>query len=584
MNSLISMCFLFFILLLVGIDGFAPEFYQDSMQLDPSFKVYWNADLSESQLYLAFEVSTLGWIGFGLGEPDSGSMPGSDIVLISWESEAGQATLLDTYAMGFNRPLTDQCQSWNLISAEQVGSISIVEVSRPFDTQDAQDRVILPGFNRVIFAYGANTNLQVSYHRNRRGATQIAFFPNPNAPPMDDSSSTLIAEYLISNYNIPPQKTTYTCQSFPIPFSPGSPDAHVIRIDPIVNSKYAHHLLVYLCSNISATSYVNTYVTPSQCYSPLGNPAADCRGLLFEWAVGSQSLYLPEQAGYRIGYSPNAAQFLVLEMHYDNPVLLSSEYDISGFRIHYTTHLRQYDAGTLVIGDPLVSFSPIPPGISINPYQASCPSECTSKWNHGINVFADSLHMHSIGKMMWTTQYRDNELLRTTNRVEFFDFSFQQHSEVNYTILPGDLLNVHCVFDSTSRADTTRFASASSDEMCMNFLSYYPVLEANNMQNFELCGILTARKTGLANNISVCGSVAGLKDGSAFAMVNNPVLDDLSEGIQINFGKSPKACSALIHPTLADGNNTNSDTAGSRGKEIGLIVGGAVGRDRKSVV
>lgn len=47
--------------------------------------------------------------------------------------------------------------------------------------------------------------------------------------------------------------------------------------------------------------------------------------------------------------------------------------DWSGIRIHYTTTLRKYDAGLITLGDPLVSFEPIPPGV-IAEYEAECPS------------------------------------------------------------------------------------------------------------------------------------------------------------------------------------------------------------------
>ena len=66
--------------------------------------------------------------------------------------------------------------------------------------------------------------------------------------------------------------------------------------------------------------------------------------------------------GYRIGSSPTATKYVVLEIHYDNPEFIEGLVDDSGVRIYYTPQLRQYDAGTIMLGDIYPSFLPIEAG------------------------------------------------------------------------------------------------------------------------------------------------------------------------------------------------------------------------------
>ena len=56
-------------------------------QQEQYYGLHWNFTRSTERIYFAVNVSTTGWVGFGLS-PD-GQMPGSDVV-IGWVSNAGQ--------------------------------------------------------------------------------------------------------------------------------------------------------------------------------------------------------------------------------------------------------------------------------------------------------------------------------------------------------------------------------------------------------------------------------------------------------------------------------------------------------------
>ena len=83
--------------------------------------------------------------------------------------------------------------------------------------------------------------------------------------------------------------------------------------------------------------------------------------------------------------------------------------------------------------------------------------------------------MHEIGSRMWTNWYdKDGNYKGYTNRIDFYDFSFQQMTKKNFVIHPGDRFNIHCVYNSLDRENYTNFDLGSEDEMCIEFIAYYP--------------------------------------------------------------------------------------------------------------
>ena len=52
------------------------------------YSLHWNFTRSTEAIYFAVNVSTTGWVGFGLSP--NGQMPGSDVV-IGWVSDQGNA-------------------------------------------------------------------------------------------------------------------------------------------------------------------------------------------------------------------------------------------------------------------------------------------------------------------------------------------------------------------------------------------------------------------------------------------------------------------------------------------------------------
>ncbi|KFM62884.1 DBH-like monooxygenase protein 1, partial [Stegodyphus mimosarum] len=100
-----------------------------------------------------------------------------------------------------------------------------------------------------------------------------------------------------------------------------------------------------------------------QCHRPnMPDAMKKCEGVFLAWAVGGEDLVLPEHVGLPLDPSPS--KYYMLEIHYDNPFHKEGIVDQSGFRIYYTPELREYDAGSLMIGSTISARMLIPPGRS----------------------------------------------------------------------------------------------------------------------------------------------------------------------------------------------------------------------------
>ena len=82
----------------------------------------------------------------------------------------------------------------------------------------------------------------------------------------------------------------------------------------------------------------------------------------------------------------SSLQYVVLQIHYNNPEMKSGYVDSSGIRIWHTPTLRQYDAGLISIGTTVNPYGQfIPPGIDYTKNSGFCRSDCTSAGIQGTN-------------------------------------------------------------------------------------------------------------------------------------------------------------------------------------------------------
>ncbi len=97
--------------------SFSPSKYPNTAVLSPYYTIFWS--INENTFHLAIQAQTTGWVGFGLGEPTSGSMPGADILVGFVESSSGKTTISDRFSLDYVEPAIDICQDWKLISGTE---------------------------------------------------------------------------------------------------------------------------------------------------------------------------------------------------------------------------------------------------------------------------------------------------------------------------------------------------------------------------------------------------------------------------------------------------------------------------------
>jgi hypothetical protein len=535
-----------FILLAVlpSIFGFDPSQYTNKKQLAEQYTVHWKAVQSTQQIYIALEVSALGWIGFGIGELSSGSMPGADVAIIQKNITTGEYGIQDRYTTAFAEPLMDDCpySDWILVSAEVNNGKTYVELSRHFIARDNQDRTLVAGDNAIIIAWGDNNAKTLGYHGSNRVATTLCFWgcPIERISPLPNSQ-TLVA--LMPNITIPAEETTYMCYSMPFS-TPKDTDAHVVQLKFIGDPRstpFVHHMLLHLCQDYETVdglrSIPTIYSSPDVCVGrnhpqPLGYPGCT---VLYTWARGGRPMNLPHEAGFRIKSTNKSSYYFVLDMHYNNPKKVSGVSDASGIELLITTDLRKHDASTLTVGDGGTRLPNIPAGVPDHHVEMTCPSECTQHFDHDIKVFGDYFHMHEIGRSGWSWIHREGQEPIPLSRVEYYAFANQHGTPVDVTLKRGDRINTHCVWDSSRRSEPTRISIASTDEMCIEFLTYYPALP-----NFPLCSYM---RTNTLPNTTYCGRT--LLD------VPNPSIRDPPGGLARLFGTADMSYCESSAATIA---------------------------------
>ncbi|KAK3267095.1 hypothetical protein CYMTET_24326 [Cymbomonas tetramitiformis] len=421
--------------------------------------MYWN--VAGDAFELALRVRTSGWIGFGIAEPGGGGMKGADIVTGFVDAE-GVGKINDMYAINNGQPYPDSCENWELIRAEKIGDTTTIELKRLLNTGDSQDRAVdteLGKPTKIIYSWGPLNNGKIAYHAANRftkriyfggGDDQVEILEGIKSDPYTASFS------MLNNYTVSPTTTVYQAKCFDLP---EVDDVHAIALEHFIQestAEFVHH-------------FVLEGYHKSNCNSRLQRP-------IWAWAPGTQHLILPTKAGFRIGPTGNGFRSFRLETHYNNPSLKYNLVDKSGVVMHYTTELREHDAGMFQLGDPSVglSFQSLPEGSS--KYEFECPSACTQSWSHDITVFSTLLHMHSHGVKMLTEQYnKEGAKLRTTANIDWYDPEIQD----NIFLLPfkvnrGDSFKTTCFYETPD--NLTMFGPNSEDEMCIDFMYYYPIL------------------------------------------------------------------------------------------------------------
>ena len=383
----------------------------------------------------------------------------------------------------------------------------IVHVRRLLDTGDNQDWTFVNDsleqqmpVSRIMCAWGGgssdndndadtttSSSSSVSYHGPNQVATgAVRFWQQPNHHDNDNDNDDAIAttttttttattsssslsfdvqmqdydSFFIaaSNYNIPAQETEYAFICFSandlrrqgVDLEAG---VTVVGFQPVLDqAAHVHHLAIL------ASPRENNSNNNDRCRT------SDYREITYTWAAGEPPLALPENVGLTVGGNGGYRSFM-LEVHYDNPRLVSGLQDSSGVLYYYTTKPRQHRMGIFAMGDAWIQLE----GQSVGrgntvAHRFDCPASCSSlALQEPVTVLREYHHMHESGISMWSQLLRDGEVVRT-GKTEYFDYTQQGEQVVQkepFTVLPGDAFQIQCTYSNPK--EDRRFGLSSRE-------------------------------------------------------------------------------------------------------------------------
>lgn len=452
-------------------DVFLESDYEHTIEIHSDYKLLWS--IVDDDIRLAMRCKTTGWIAFGIGEPSSGSMNGADMVVANVDDE-GKVHVSDRYAVDFVKPEEDESSDWTATGGWESNGYTTVAITRKLNTGDAFDRALVnDGFeDKVMVAWGSGDTF--AYHGANRYIGRIDFF---NANQGNEYEAVLtelqradtgLATWNITNddYEIPEKRTTYRNVCFKIP-----EDMYVVSILDILppeTKEFVHHFTV------------ETF-----------RESDDCSQDMFDQMVvyaGPGHFFLPKDVAIFFGAGIGGVRSINLQTHYDNPKGINGIKCNSGVTFVYSKTPRQYEAGILQLGDPLIVMNgqALPRGKSR--YSFECGGDCSAHWNQPeIKVFAQLLHMHQFGSSMTTEVFHGEKIIKRTS-TEFYSFTNMDTNKFEpYTIQKGDSFRTTCDYDTKGQEAT--FGLGSDQEMCIDFVYYYPRIPSADVGAY--CGMWT---------------------------------------------------------------------------------------------
>ncbi|CAI5932481.1 unnamed protein product [Closterium sp. NIES-64] len=122
----------------------------------------------------------------------------------------------------------------------------------------------------------------------------------------------------------------------------------------------------------------------------------------------------------------------------------------------------------------------IPPTMPSWTQVSTCASQCTSDvfQNESVKIIGSFLHLHSLGRQLYTDVFRKGSKVATISRQDYYDGASQQTIPVapEFELLPGDELST----TPTHLPHVVTVGGPSiEDEMCADYLIYYPARQGH---------------------------------------------------------------------------------------------------------
>ncbi|MXQ94797.1 hypothetical protein E5288_WYG008288 [Bos mutus] len=473
----------FLVILVAALQGSAPAEspFPFHIPLDPegTLELSWNVSYAQETVYFQLLVRELK-AGVLFGMSDRGELENADLVVL-WTDRDG-AYFGDAWSDQKGQVHLDSQQDYQLLRAQRTPEGLYLLFKRPFGTCDPNDYLIEDGTVHLVYGFLEEPlrSLEAINTSGLRTGLQRVQLLKPSIPQPALPADTRTMEIRAPDVLIPGQQTTYWCYVTELP--DGFPRHHIVMYEPIVtkgNEALVHHMEVFQC----ATEFETIPHFSGPCDSKMKPQRLNfCRHVLAAWALGAKAFYYPEEAGLAFG-GPGSSRFLRLEVHYHNPLVITGRRDSSGIRLYYTAALRRFDAGIMELGLAYTPVMAIPPQETAFVLTGYCTDKCTQLAlpASGIHIFASQLHTHLTGQKVVTVLARDGRETEIVNRDNHYSPHFQVLRVSVASALQGDVLITSCTYNTEDRRLATVGGFGILEEMCVNYVHYYPQTQ------LELC-------------------------------------------------------------------------------------------------
>ncbi|XP_045498203.1 tyramine beta-hydroxylase [Colias croceus] len=452
--------------------------------LDPNGELLlkWRIDYSirkiRFQLSLSDKAMPINW--FALGFSNRGDLENADVCLV-WTDYKEHDHFEDMHSDGDGKLIRDTKQNCNAFHID--AKSRSISFERYFDTCDDDDYIIEDGTVHVIWARGVDKLFSsqglclpcTSAHD--RGFIRVRLL-TPVGVYNEKAQELKITN---NDLKVPSSDTTYWCKVVKLPEFIAAKVHHIIKFESTItkgNEGLVHHMEVFYC-DASPGREIPLY--EGNCFAP-DRPESTrlCSKVKAAWAMGAPPFVYPKKAGLPLG-GPGANKYVMLEVHYNNPELKDDWIDSSGIILHLTANRRTYDAAIMELGLEYTDKMAIPGRQEAFPLTGYCIPQCTGVGlpKHGIVVFGSQLHTHLTGVAVWTRHFRNGVELPILNKDMQYSTHFQEirilHRPVK--VLPGDYLETTCLYNTMDKENATIGGHAITDEMCVNYMHYYPATQ-----------------------------------------------------------------------------------------------------------
>uniref|UniRef100_A0AC35TVU4 DOMON domain-containing protein n=1 Tax=Rhabditophanes sp. KR3021 TaxID=114890 RepID=A0AC35TVU4_9BILA len=505
--------FFLFFLVLVGLFGSGQQrffktndvesfpFMVETFFKDYHFMMRWKVDWEKQMVqFIVHKPAHIAFSSVLVGFSDHGEFKNSDYCLVTGNKVLDGSIDNDLY---LNEDLQQDCINFRKFNEDWF------YFERDFVTCDPRDYAIDLGQSQFIVAFFETEAInmeQAAYKGLLFGKILNDQIPKR----VVDSPNEQEIFFGAHDAVIPKKVTSYRCIVSKIDDSILATKHHMIEFKAKVtkgNEHLVHHMEVFTCIGSTPDSKLDYEGSCTSRKRPI--ESRKCSKVIGAWALGAAPLEYPEEAGAVFG-GPNFPSYIMVEIHYNNEAESQGVRDSSGIVITYTDKLRQFDAAIMELGLIYGDANSIPPHQPDFPITGYCAPECTSYFPPGgIYLFATQMHAHLTGRKLFTSHFRDGRKIGEVNRADHYSPHWQLITRLKNTIhvKKGDYLATTCVYDTRNHTEYVFGGYGIEDEMCVNYVHYYPESEIevckSAVSNSSLTGFFEANGIQESHSLSI---------------------------------------------------------------------------------